>query len=134
MGKKALALLIAVLTAGQAFALNVSADSSTVRSADTVKSSVVITDDNDRTKSVSVTLEADKLNYPDGFGDEESLEAVNDDGVNSRAAALTKGYSINSKKFDLRNVNGKSYTTSPTTEKYIRTLFLVWEASPSSPA
>lgn len=111
MGKKALALLIAVLTAGQAFALNVSADSSTVRSADTVKSSVVITDDNDRTKSVSVTLEADKLNYPEGFGDEESLETVNDDGVNSRAAALTKGYSINSKKFDLRNVNGKSYTT-----------------------
>ena len=107
MGKKvrqrAIALLIAVLTVGQSFTLTGFAQSSDGQSSTSSNVS------SENTKAFSIDLTGD-AQYSEGI-ESEPLNVVNADGVNPDAAKLTKGYSINSEKFDLRNVNGKSYTT-----------------------
>ena len=111
-GKKALALLIAVLTVGQSFALTGFADSSTTTPSSAVSS--------ENTASVNVTkldsgysisLDSDDpLSLYTQPADQSVRSSINS-GINPDAAKLTEGYSIDSPTFDLRNVNGKSYVT-----------------------
>lgn len=104
--KKVLALLLAVMTVGQSFTLTGFADSGTAKTE--VLSGVVSTQDNEVTKSVVIDQSnRDDLIYPDKHMSKQILA----DGINDKAKDLTAGYSIESSSFDLRNVNGKCYTT-----------------------
>ena len=99
-------LLVAVLTIGQSLSLTSFAQGDDRQTSE--NSSVSISSSGNITL-LSIDLAAD-AQQSDDIGSARS-SVVNVDGANPDAAELTKGYSINSEKFDLRNVNGKSYTT-----------------------
>jgi C1A family cysteine protease len=114
MGKKVLALLLAVLTVGQSFSLTSFAvsDSNAQQSSTVSGESAVKISSSGSTKTFDIKLTEDDIQR---LSSKEYLSSVSQavyaDGKNLNAIDLTKGYTLDSEKFDLRNVNGKSYTT-----------------------
>ena len=114
MGKKVLALLLAVLTVGQSFSLTSFAvsDSNAQQSSTVSGESAVKISSSGSTKTFDIKLTKDDIQR---LSSKEYLSSVSQavyaDGKNLNAIDLTKGYTLDSEKFDLRNVNGKSYTT-----------------------
>ena len=106
MGKKALALLIAMLTVGQSFAISCSAAFDRAQQTDTSQSAA-----SDGTGTFELRITQDELQHA---AQNTSLRSVKQPAINAPKVdtkELTKGYSVDSQKFDLRNVNGKSYST-----------------------
>ena len=106
MGKKALALLIAMLTVGQSFAMSCSAAFDRAQQTDTSQSAA-----SDGTGTFELRITQDELQHA---AQNTSLRSVKQPAINAPKVdtkELTKGYSVDSQKFDLRNVNGKSYST-----------------------
>ena len=106
MGKKALALLIAMLTIGQSFAMSGSAALDNMQHKDTSLSAA-----SDGTGTFEFSITRDELQRAVQSSTQQSVKqtAINAPVVDT--TQLTKGYSVDSKKFDLRNVNGKCYST-----------------------
>ena len=106
MGKKALALLIAMLTIGQSFAMSGSAALDNVQHKDTSLSAA-----SDGTGTFEFSITRHELQRAVQSSTQQSIKqtAINAPVVDT--TQLTKGYSVDSKKFDLRNVNGKCYST-----------------------
>ncbi|MBQ3935621.1 MAG: hypothetical protein II722_01060, partial [Ruminococcus sp.] len=106
MGKKALALLIAMLTVGQSFAMSCSAAFDRAQQTDTSQSAA-----SDGTGTFELRITQDELQRA---AQNTSLRSVKQPAINAPKVdtkELTKGYSVDSQKFDLRDVNGKSYST-----------------------
>ena len=106
MGKKALALLIAMLTVGQSFAMSCSAAFDRAQQTDTSQSAA-----SDGTGTFELRITQDELQHA---AQNTSLRSVKQPAINAPKVdtkELTKGYSVDSQKFDLRDVNGKSYST-----------------------
>ena len=106
MGKKALALLIAMLTVGHSFAMSCSAAFDRAQQTDTSQSAA-----SDGTGTFELRITQDELQRA---AQNTSLRSVKQPAINAPKVdtkELTKGYSVDSQKFDLRDVNGKSYTT-----------------------
>ncbi len=106
MGKKALALLIAMLTVGQSFAMSCSAAFDRAQQTDTSQSAA-----SDGTGTFELRITQDELQR---VAQNTSLQSVKQPAINAPKVdtkELTKGYSVDSQKFDLRDVNGKSYST-----------------------
>lgn len=108
MGKKALALLIALMTVGQSFSLTTFAESEAAP-----QPSAVVSSGSGKGKTFDITVTQEDIEKA-GSGEKMSSKplVVYKSGANPAASELTNGYSIDSSKFDLRDVNGKCYSTS----------------------